>query len=92
MTITFYPRDIGIWRQDFDFNPDITLTPKQKTNYRLFHNRDELIGFCKDHGVRLDDLANPFEIVGPIHHHVFGHDTYEVKQWTLLGWVKDSYA
>ena len=26
--ITFYPHDIGLWRESFNFNPDITLTPK----------------------------------------------------------------
>jgi hypothetical protein len=90
--ITFYPRDIGLWRNDFDFSPDITLTPKSRTNHITFPDRDNLIGFCKQHGVRLDDPENPFEILGPHQHPVLGPDTYTVKQWTVLGWLKDNYA
>ena len=81
-----------MWRKDFDFTPDITLTPKQKTNFKVFYDRDELIGFLKEHGVRLDDPANPLEIVGPENHHIHGPNTYIVKQWTVLGWLKDNYA
>jgi len=90
--ITFYPRDIGLWRQDFDFTPDITLVPKTKTNHVTFSDRDDLIGFCKQHGVRLDDPENPFEILGPMNHPTLGPDTYVVKQWTVLGWIRDNYS
>ena len=90
--ITFYPRDIGLWRGHFDFAPDITLTPKSKTNHQRFSDRDDLIGFCKQHGVRLDDPENPFEILGPENHPTLGPDTYVVKQWTVLGWIRDDYT
>lgn len=89
--ITFYPRDIGMWRKDFDFHPDITLIPKEKTNHKTFYDRDELIGFLKEHGVRLDDPTNPLKITGPHTHHTLGPDTYDVIQWSLLGWIKDDY-
>lgn len=89
--ITFYPRDIGLWRKDFDFHPDITLIPKEKTNHKTFYDRDELIGFLKQHGVRLDDPTNPLKITGPHNHETLGPDTYDVIQWSLLGWIKDDY-
>lgn len=93
--ITFYPRDIGMWRNDFDFSERhglITLVCKEKTHYKTFHDRDELIGFLKQHGVRLDDANNPLEITGPHDNPMFGKDTYNVIQWSLLGWIKDNYV
>lgn len=94
--IIFYPRNIGRWRDHFDFNPDITLTPKInffscKPSYEVFRDRAELIEFCKGFGVRMDDAEFPFEIVGPIDHPSFGVGTYTVKQWTVLGWIKDNF-
>lgn len=89
--ITFYPRDIGLWRKDFCFNKDITLTPKEKTDHKVFYDRDELIGFLKEHGVRLDDIQNPLEITGPHNNERLGPNTYNVIQWSLLGWIKDDY-
>ena len=89
--ITFYPRDIGMWRDDFDFTPSITLTPKQKTDHKVFNTRQELIEFCKEHGVRLDNAEHPLKIVGPENHHSFGPNTYTVMQWTVIGWLKEDY-
>jgi hypothetical protein len=73
--ITFYPRDIGLWRRN--------LSPIQ------FSDRDDLLGYCKENGVRLDDTDNPFSIFGPEDHPEFGPRTFTVKQWTVLGWIKD---
>lgn len=89
--ITFYPRNIGRWRDVFDFNPPITLTPKEKTNYKVFHTRDEFIEFLKDHGVRLDDPEFPLTIKFYGTHHVLGDGVYTVTQWTLLRWLKDDF-
>lgn len=89
--ITFYPRDIGMWRKDFCFNNDITLTPKEKTDHKVFYDRDELIGFLKEHGVRLDDPQHPLEITGPHNNERLGPNTYNVIQWSLVGWIKDDY-
>lgn len=86
--ITFYARDIGIWRQDFCFTNDITLIPKEKYHYKTFYDRKELIEFMKSRGVRLDDPRYPLEFVGPKEHHEFGY-VYDVIQWSLLGWVKE---
>ena len=89
--ITFYPRDIGIWRPHFDFTPDITLVTKEKTNYKVFRNREEFISFLKGHGVDLADAKYPLRIVrvnGPI----YGMDGLEavIKQ-RCLGWIKDDF-
>lgn len=86
--ITFYARDIGIWREDFCFTNDITLSPKEKTHYKTFYDRKELIEFMKSRGVRMDDPAHPLQFTGPKEHHMLGY-VYTVIQWTLLGWVKE---
>jgi hypothetical protein len=73
--IVFYPRDIGLWRKD--------LTPKQ------FSDHDDLLGYCKENGVRMDDPDNPFSITGPMDNPLYGKGTFTVHQWTVLGWIKD---
>jgi len=76
--ILFYPRDIGLWRQTFDFS--------SSAPFKRFNDRDDLLGFLKGHGVRLDDPAYPLKIVpdsGPL------GDRFAVVQWTCLGWIKD---
>ena len=89
--ITFYPRDIGRWRGIFDIG-NITLSVSAVTCKR-FHDRDDLIGFLKEHGVRLDDAANPLTI-NQHHgeHPTLGEGVFDVIQWTLLGWIKDDYT
>ena len=89
--ITFYPEKLEIWQDEFDFHPDITLSMKEKTNYKVFYNRDELMGFCKSYGFTLNDHENPFEITGPENHPDFGIGTFKVKQGITLGWLKDNY-
>lgn len=94
--ITFFPRDIGFWRKTFDFSERYTgvykliaAPPKDRIS---FYDRDDLIGYLKEHGVRLDDAENPLEILGPNNHEIFGPGTFTVKQWTVLGWLKDDYT
>lgn len=89
--ITFYPRNIGMWRKEFDFNPPTTLTPKEKTNYKVFHTHAEFREFLKDHGVRVDDPEFPLMINFCGTHGALGDGVYEVIHWTLLGWIKDDY-
>lgn len=89
--ITFYPEQLAIWNDEFDFHPSITLVPKEKTNYKVFYDRDELIGFCKAHGVILTNPDSPFEITGPEIHPEWGIGTYKVTQGILLGYLKDNY-
>ena len=90
--ITFYPRDINMWRTcpEFDLSQrdNILLLPLQKTHYKTFHDRPELIEFLKQYGVRLDDPTLPLKFVGPEEHFRFGN-VYTVVQWSLVGWMKD---
>lgn len=90
MKITFYPRDIGLWRDYFSFGNDITLTPKPATDHKVFESIQELIDFCKGFGVRLDDPEHPFEILDYVH---TGRGLMRtVKQWTVIGWMKEEYT
>ncbi len=90
--VTFYPRNIELWRDDFSFTDDITLIQKEKPSYKTFHNRKELIEFLKIYGIRLDGPGLPLEFIGPEEHHLFGHNVYEIVQWTVLGWVKEDFG
>lgn len=78
--IEFYPRDIGLWRDDFDFrgsqHPAIKLDSEQ-----------DLIDFIKNHfPMSLEDEAlYPVRFLEEENHN-FG-TTHIVHRWTLLGWV-----
>jgi len=90
--ITFYPRDIGRWRQYFDFGITLVHNP-DKPRFRQFSDRNDLIQFLKHHGVRLDDPRHPLTITKYRGSHpTLGSDAYDVVQWTLLGWIKDDYT
>ena len=89
--ITFYPRDIGLWRKDFDFSQrhgSFTLECKKQTDCKNFYDRTELIKFLKEHGVRLDDPNFPLEFSGPKEHSELGY-VYTVMQFHVLGWIKE---
>lgn len=89
--ITFYPRDIGLWRKDFDFsqrNGSFTLECKKQTDHKIFYDRAELIEFLKEHGVRLDDPNFPLEFTGPREHSELGY-VYTVMQFHVMGWIKE---
>ena len=91
--ITFYPRDIGLWRKEFDFNSVITLLPGAKTNRKVFRDQEEFFDFLKEHGVRLDDPEFPLKIedaptVSKLRE-IPGLQS--VVQWSLLGWIKNDF-
>ena len=91
--ITFYPRDIGMWRKEFDFSQTITLIPKVKTNHKVFRNLDEFFEFLKQFGVKLDDAEFPLAIKDD---HTVSKlrnipGLQSVVQWSLLGWIKNDY-
>lgn len=87
--IVFYPRDIGMWRDEYDFTQDITLAPKEKTNHRSFHSKQEFIDYLKSRGVSLDDPKYPLEFIDE-NNQVHGA-CEAVVQWSLLGFIKDDY-
>ena len=84
--VTFYPRDIGMWRQDFEFGSLLTNRPS-----KTFHDRAELIEFLKQHGVRMDDYENPlrFEVWDGINPSGSVNNVHVVVQWTVIGWIKE---
>ena len=91
--ITFYPRDIGMWRKEFDFHEQITLLPGAKRNYKGFRDLPEFLEFLKEHGVRLDDAEFPLKIddaptISKLRN-IPGLQS--VVQWSLLGWIKNDY-
>ena len=91
--ITFYPRDIGMWRKEFDFNPPITLLPNQKTDHKTFHNQTEFFDFLKERGVRLDDPDFPLKIedAPTVSELRKIPGLQSVVQWSLLGWIKNDF-
>ena len=90
--ITFYPRDIGRWRDVFDFHPPIPLVPSTRSDRKEFRNRNELIEFLKQHGAILTDAENPLTITRHNGDHpTIKGEVHDVIQWTLLGWIKEDY-
>jgi hypothetical protein len=79
--ITFYARDVGMWRKDFTFSDEI------ESRSKTFQDRTELIEFMKTRGIRLDDPEYPLKFIGPEEHH-FGY-VYTIIQWSLIGWMKE---
>lgn len=91
--ITFYPRDIGIWRNsnEFDFSSSITLLPTAKRDYKAFVNREEFIEFLKKYGVKLTDPKHPLRFE-TINGEIYGKTgMIAVIQWRCLGWIKDDF-
>ena len=96
MNVRFYPRDIGFWRnnKDFDFSirfaPLITLEARTIWDYKDFYDRHELIDYLKLNGVRLNDFNYPLEFNYLENgHHTWGDNMYSIKQWTIIGWMKE---
>ena len=91
--ITFYPRDIGMWRKEFDFNPPITLLPNQKTDHKSFYDQSEFFEFLKAQGVRLDDPEFPLKIedAPTVSELRKIQGLQSVVQWSLLGWIKNDF-
>ena len=92
--IKFYPRDIGMWRtsDDYDFRyrheTIHILIPSLLYDYKLFHDREELIEYFKKNGVNLTNPEHPLKFIGPEYNSTFGI-VYTVVQWTVIGWVEE---
>lgn len=82
----FYPRDIELLRDVFDFTP---LIGSSKPKFMDFNTRNDLIDFLKAHGVVLTDKDNPLQFL-KCTHPSFGV-CRSVVQHSLLGWSKDSF-
>lgn len=79
--ITFYPRDIGLWREDFNFS-DRTNRPTQ-----TFKNRDDLSKFVLER-YNIENEKYPLTYIEEENIH-FG-TTHIVHKWTVLGWMKET--
>ena len=77
--ITFYPRDIGLWREDFDFSDHSNRPTK------TFKDRDELSEFIDN---KMDDESFPVKFIEEPNHHF--NTTHIVHKWTVLGWSKEN--
>jgi hypothetical protein len=58
--VIFYPRDIGMWRDFFDF----TGSERPKI---VFDSADELKTWCAHHGVDMNDPKFPFNMTDDGH-------------------------
>lgn len=87
--ITFYPRDIGLWRQDFSFtDPEDSADAKPKS--KEFANHDEFLAFLESYGVHLSDPVFPLTIADSAEASFVRKipGLQSVVQWSLIGWIK----
>lgn len=75
--ITFYPRDIGLWRSDFDFS--------NRDNYPTltFRDRDELSKFVDG------KFDAPFPTSFIVERYMPFDATHIVHKWTVMGWMRE---
>ena len=81
--ITFYPRDIGLWREDFDF------TKRPNGPSQTFKDRDELSEFiwkkwAEEPEFPLKFIENDQAVWNPF------DSTHIVHKWTVIGWMKET--
>ena len=88
--LTFYPRDIGLWREYFSFNNPVTLTTKPKNDHIVLKDREELIEFIKGFGVKLDDYNYPLTIreTDMVRG---GLPAQAVTCWTVVGYITEDF-
>lgn len=89
MKILFTPRDIGMWRDVFEFNN--TTCAANVVRDKIFYTQEEFFEFLKLHGVKFDDPEHPLEMIDFCIHPTLGAGTKIVRQWTVIGWVNDKY-
>ena len=87
--ITFYPRDIGLWRQDFSFT-DVENSADVKPKSKECVDYSEFLAFLESCGVRLDDPEFPLTIVDSEEASFVRKipGLQSVIQWSLIGWIK----
>lgn len=56
--IVFHPnKHLAIWGNEFEFNNSITLTPKEKTDHKIFTSWNDVAAFVRT------KLGNPLVVV-----------------------------
>jgi len=84
--IRFYPRDVGVWRERFQFNvnddpymsiKNISHIKNLNRPYRDFENISQIKDLCREVGLNVDDATYPFTI----------RDHYVIV-WTVVGYIE----
>ena len=88
--IVFYPKEGDMWLDEYDFRPDITLTPKTRTYYKTFYSRSEFIAYLKDKGY---DMTVPL-VFTDVAYQVQGQHGVQLvtHKSDSIGWIKDTYT
>ena len=104
--IRFRPRDIGMWRDKFNF--PFNLLPKMISlpDFKEFDDPQEFLQFLIENNVRLNDpnhklnfpklsTSNHTDYLGGLRlaNLNLANDTvavYDVHRWTVIGWVEVS--
>lgn len=76
--IKFYPRDIGLWREIFDF--EIAKRPSM-----MFDNEQDLTSFVSEHFPIEEENKYPVTFIEEKNHHL--NTTHIVFRWTVVGWM-----
>lgn len=87
--IRFYPRDIGMWRGVFNFQPKMLPLP----DYQEFDAPQEFLDFLVQHKVRLDDPDNELTFIKDRSMFSDKNDcvaSYNVVQWSSVGRIEVS--
>lgn len=84
MLVTFYPRDIGMWRKTFNFDDRTIEYPCKQ-----FIDRTELIEFLKQHGITIDGEPYPLQFNAGCPVRDGRNLTHTVIQWTTIGWISE---
>ena len=76
--ITFYPRDIGYWRETFDFDPKIRPS-------KTFEDRQSLYDYIIEHGVLSDE--HPLQFIED--ENPWTITNFIVHWWTVIGYMRE---
>ena len=78
--IVFYPRDVGLWRDDFDFS---NRSERPTKSFNTFEELEEFVKSRYD----IDHEKYPLKLIEEVNHSF--NTTHIVHKWTLLGWTRE---
>lgn len=76
--ITFYPRDIGYWRETFDFS-------SENRPSKTFEDRQALYDYIFEHGVLSKE--HTLQFIETANHST--KTTHVVHWWTIIGYMRE---
>ena len=79
--ITFYPRDIGLWRNEYNFSD------RKNYPYKEFLSFDALKEYIEEN-FEADNSEFPVKFIEETNPNFLGK-RYMVHRWTVLGWAKE---